>query len=228
MLYDFLLVSLKNSDGDRIKSELERNKLYRVQMVDRAEDALEKIKESRIHCVVFNLESFTKDKISFATHLRSLGFNFPIMFFASYVQKEALEELQKIKKTILIEKPFESKDAWGIADKIVQGRAVPQRFHRRFYTNQKALIQIPVSGDSFLGQIFNLSKGGAYVEIKDGSFSAGDILRLTVPLDKVAKSYTLDAEVMWYSNKGFWQGQPAIGVRFIKSEDIYRNLLDKL
>ena len=228
MLYEFLLVSPKNSDSEKICTELSRNKLYRINTVDKAADVLAKLKEARIHCLVFNLDKFTADKTAFASQIRDLGYGFPIIIFATYLQKNALEALKKVKKVVLIEKPFESKDIWGIAQKMVQGDQVPQRIHRRFYTNQKLQLQNAMSGDNYLGKMYNLSRGGAYVEVDNAQFAAGDIIKITIPLDKVSKSYSLDAEVVWYTQRGFWKGAPAIGVRFVKPDDIYRNLLDKL
>jgi len=77
--------------------------------------------------------------------------------------------------------------------------------------------------------IYNLSVGGAYVEIPVGSdVSPGDIINMTIHLDKVPRAYKVDALVVWSTPKGFWKGNPAVGVRFMKTNDVYRNLLDKL
>jgi hypothetical protein len=229
MLYDFLLISVKNQEAERIQIELERNRLYRVNPMDKAEQALDYIRAAKVNCVVFNLESFTLEKTTFASHLRYLGYNFPIIIFAKHIQNEALVQLKKIPKTVLIEKPFESKDVWGIADKLVQGKKVHQRIFRRFYTSQDAVLESGVQGSRFGAKIYNMSKGGAYVELETPKkLIAGDVLKLTVPLDKVSKAYTVDVEVVWATQEGFWKGKPAVGVRFMKAGDVYRNLIDKL
>jgi len=229
MLYDFLVISLKNEAAERIKTELELNRLYRVRIIDRADVAIENLKTTKVDCVIFNLETYTAEKTTFAENLRQMGYQFPIITFASYVQPEALEALKKIKRTVLIEKPYESKDVWGITEKMVQGKKVGQRIFRRFYTDQQATLEKSNSIDKHPVHIFNMSKGGAYIESENqGSFMNGEILRLTVPLEKMAKNYVVDVEVVWTSPSGYWQGKPAIGVRFIKPQDVYRNLINKL
>lgn len=228
MFYDFLLVSQKNEEAERIQAELGRNRLYKIRLIDRADQVLKYIQTYKIDCVVFNLSVFTVEKVSFASHLRDCGYNFPVMMFSNNIQLAALEALKKIPKTVMIEKPFESKDVWGIADKLVQGRHVSQRIHRRFYTNQKAHLVHSTTGEELSGRIYNMSHGGAYMEIDSGMIKNGDVLRLRIPLDKFSKSYTVDAKVVWASEHGIWNGKPSCGIQFLKSGDVYRNLIEKL
>lgn len=228
MLYEFMMVSPKNESAQKITEELERNKLYRVNLIDAAK-ALEYLKKSRVDCMVFNFDTFTADKAKFAAQIRQIGYNFPIINFATHVHKEALHSLNKIDKTILIEKPFESKDVWGIAQKLVQGKQVAQRVFRRFYTNQQVTIEKSQTGDTLAGKVFNMSRGGAYLEVDTNkNIYSGDILKLTVPLEKVSRSYVVDVEVVWKAERGYWQGQNAVGVKFVKNDDVYRNLLNRL
>lgn len=228
MLYNFLLISQQNEDAKRIKEELERNRLYKVEVVDQASLALDQIRQAKVDCVVFNLDTFNNEKITFASHLRYCGYNFPIIMFAKNIDKNALSALTRIPKTVMIEKPFESKDIWGIAEKMVQGKNVPQRIHRRFYTDQKANLVHATIGTKLSGRIFNMSRGGAYLEIEQGDLKFGDVVRLSVQLDKVSKAYVVDAKVVWASKQGFWQGKPAAGLMFLKAGDVYRNLIEKL
>ncbi len=225
--YNFLLVSRKTADAELIKQEIERNRLYRVHTVETAQAALDNLPNTEINCYVFNFGTFSIDKISLVTDLRDLGYNFAIVIFASFVQKEAYDTVKKIERVVLIEKPFESKDVWGICQKIFQGRKVNQRIFRRFYTNQTAQFEKSGSGEMIDGQIFNLSRGGAYVELKSGDVKPGEMVKVSVKLDEVAKSYNVDAQVVWYSPKTS-NGMAAAGVRFMKSGDVYRNLLTKL
>ncbi len=228
MLYEFLMVSAKDDSATRIREELELNKLYRVHLCD-ASSVLEQLKKNKVDCLVFNFEAFTTDKAQFAQQIRQMGYNFPVINFATHVHKDALNALNKIDKTVLIEKPFESKDVWGIAQKLVQGKQVVQRVYRRFYTDQKIVIEKSQTGDTCSGQVFNMSRGGAYIEVESHeSIHHGDILKLTVPLEKVSKSYVVDVEVVWKAERGYWQGRNAVGVKFIKNDDIYRNLLNRL
>ncbi len=74
-----------------------------------------------------------------------------------------------------------------------------------------------------------MSRGGAYIEVNTHkNIYNGDVLKLTVPLEKVSKSYVVDVEVVWKADKGYWKGVNAVGFKFVKNDDIYRNLLNRL
>lgn len=227
--YKFLLVSKKSADSVRITQEIEKNKRYRVTGVESAVEATSAISKGGIDCLVFNFETFSLSKTKLVTDARNLGNKFPIIIFAALVQKEALEHVKKLGNVVIIEKPFESKDVWGICEKFVQGRKVNQRIFRRFFTDQSAAVEKTGSGETMNVNIYNLSVGGAYVELPSGgNIAAGDIINMTIHLDKVSREYKVDALVVWASPSGFWKGNPAAGLRFMKTNDVYRNLLDKL
>jgi Tfp pilus assembly protein PilZ/AmiR/NasT family two-component response regulator len=227
--YQFLLVSPRNSDALRINQEITRNKWYRVSMVDTASEATTAIAQGEIDCLVFNFEAFNLDKIHVLTNIREIGAGFPIIIFATVIQKEALEFAKKLKHVVIIEKPFESKDVWGICEKLVQGRKVHQRIFRRFFTDQTAAIEKTSNGEKMKANIYNLSRGGAYIELQSGRLAQpGEIINLTIHLNKVSKAYHVDAIVVWASPRGSWRGNPALGVQFVKANDVYRNLLNKL
>jgi hypothetical protein len=226
--YNFILVSRKTGDAFKIREEIERNRLYRVQMIETAPDAIERINLGGIHCLAFNFDTFHTNKIHVITHLRDIGYTFPIIIFAAFVQREAYELIKKMDRVVIIERPVEAKDIWGICQKIVQGTKVNQRVFRRFYTNQPAVLEKTITGETVTGEIFNLSRGGAYMEVRSGRLKPGEMLKVTIQLDKVSRAYNVDAQVVWATAKGFWGGKPAVGLKFVKAGDVYRNLLDKL
>jgi len=229
MPYKFLLVSRRSDDAYKIREELERNRLYEVEVVETAQLALKRMQEADTHCVVLNLESFTIDKMKMITDLRDLNIRCPVILMATYVQPEALQRVQTASPTaVVIEKPFEAKDLWGIAQKLVQGVPVPQRIHRRFYTNQITKVEKLANGHGFMGRVYNLSKGGAYVEIEQGRLQVGEVVTMSMQLSKVSRAYNVDAEVVWSVARGIWKGRPAVGLRFVKPDDVYRNMLQKL
>ncbi|MDZ4676027.1 MAG: PilZ domain-containing protein [Oligoflexia bacterium] len=226
--YNFILVSRKTGDAFKIRDEIERNRLYSVEMIETAPAALGRLAKGDISCMVFNFDSFNQQKISVITNLRDMGYTFPVIIFAAFVQKEAYDIVKKMDRVIIIECPFEAKDVWGICQKIVQGAKVNQRIFRRFYTNQKAVLEKTISGEIIAGAIYNLSHGGAYMELHSGRVRRGEILKVTIQLNKISKAYNVDAQVVWTTPQGFWLGKPAIGLKFMKAGDVYRNLLDKL
>lgn len=226
--YNFLMVSKPNPDAAKIREEIERNKLYKVRRAETARTSMDHILNSQIDCLVYNFQSYTRNKSSLITDLRDLGHEFPIMVFAGYLDSLALKDLEAMEKIVAIEKPFEAKDVWGICSKLVQGVAVKQRIHRRFYTNQNAVLEKTVTGETLKTQIYNMSRGGCYLELNAGRVSPGELLRLTIPLDKVSRTYSVDGQVVWSNSKGYWQGKPSAGIKFMNTGDVYRNLLDRL
>ncbi len=227
--YKFLLISKPGEDADKIRKEIERNKLYQILHTETSQTTMDHLNNTKFDCLVYNLDSYTNPKIKLVTDLRELGHKFPIMMFAGHIDGTALTHLQKTdKNTVAIEKPFEPKDVWGICSKIVQGVRVSQRIHRRFYTNQKAVVEKSISGEVLSGQVFNMSRGGLYIELNHGRVRNGELVRLTIPLDKVNRTYNVDAEAVWTAPEGTWTRKPAVGFRFISAHDVYRNLLEKL
>jgi Tfp pilus assembly protein PilZ len=156
-----------------------------------------------------------------------MGYTLPVIVFSEKVDKEAFDRVKKIPKVVIIEKPFESRDVWGICEKILQGKPVYQRVFRRFPTAQMAAIEKTMTGERYSGNIVNLSRGGAYVELASGHILPGDLLRLNIQSGSSAKQYAIDAEVVWAKTNEVNKTRSNVGLRFMKSEDVYRNLLNK-
>jgi CheY-like chemotaxis protein len=226
--YRFLLVSRASAEADKIVSEVHRNKLYKVKQVESAREALVEMYQDKPHALILNINAFTMDRISLITDLRDLGFAAPVIIFASKIQKEVFEPIRRLPHSVIIEKPYESKDVWGICEKFVQGRRVYQRIHRRFYVNQEVALRRMTNGEFMAGRAYNMSVGGTYMELGYGRLSAGEIVKLSVPLDRMGKTYNVDAEVVWASGRVAWNGSSSAGLRFVRASDVYRNLLNRL
>jgi Tfp pilus assembly protein PilZ len=118
---------------------------------------------------------------------------------------------------------------WGIIGKLAQGTNVRQQRHRRFFTNQEIEVE-PLTriGSTYRGNVFNLSRGGAYIEVQEGQLSVGDLVRFSVQLNELSKKYIVHGKVVWNTDRGSHAGNPGMGVAFMNSGDIYQNLLRKL
>jgi len=227
--FNFLFVTLKSDETEKIKTEIERNRLYRVHYVETAQEAIECIQRGGVHSLVFNFGALTSERMKLVSNFRDIGFTAPMILFTGAVEKSALDEIQKRhSKTVMIEKPFESKDVWGICQKLLQGQRVNQRVFRRYYTNQFAAVEKSNTGEKIDGHIFNLSRGGAYFECDRGRVRPGDMVRVNIPLDKLQRQYHVDAEVVWYSPATGARVKAAAGLRFVNSSAVYRDLLSRL
>jgi Tfp pilus assembly protein PilZ len=117
----------------------------------------------------------------------------------------------------------------GLARKLMVTKAVPRQEFRRFRTNVSATLETFISGEKYNSQMFNLSKGGAYFESsKKPAVSVGDLLRLKVSLGDVDRDHHMHGRIVWTTPKGITAGGYGIGVKFLKSTDIYRKLLDRV
>jgi DNA-binding NarL/FixJ family response regulator len=227
MNFRVLMIGKRNGETIAIRNSLDREKRFRVEIATTAKTAIQRITTQNMNLVVFNLENFTKDKIRLASDLRELGYGFPVLVLSQIVAPDTFNEVSRMYQTVLLEKPFESKDLIGITDKLVLGRPVQQRFHKRFYTNQMANISLFGGGD-LSAKIYNLSRGGAYIETPKVELTEGDLMRVNVSLNEVHRLYNVDARVIWKTKRGMWSGEPGYGLEFIKGTDVYRGLLKKL
>ncbi len=179
--------------------------------------------------LIFETKILTADDLQYLQNLRTLGYAYPFLVVA---EKSAvpsfLQNLDKWKAHYL-EKPFEFKSLRGLVQKLMSTRLVPQQKHRRYKTQQSATLETYVSGDVITSQMFNLSVGGAYVELNNKDrVSIGDLVRLKVKLDHLEREHCVNARVVWTTHKGLNGNGFGVGVRFIKGNDIYRQLMDKV
>ena len=69
----------------------------------------------------------------------------------------------------------------------------------------------------------------AYFETeKKPAASVGDLVKMQVVLDDVSKSHMMSARIVWTTRKGAYSGGYGLGVKFVRNEEIYRSLLEKL
>lgn len=223
-----LLIGKRNEEIVALKQQLSRNTGYEVELASLAQRAIQRITTGRIDLCVFNFELFTKDKIKMATDLRTLGYEFPVLVLSRIIAMDAYEAIQNMHHTILLEKPFEHKDLTGICDKMISNLPVSQRHHRRFYTNQFASVAPFKGGAAIDAKLYNLSRGGAYIETPKDTVKTGDVVQLNIQLQEVYRKYNVNAKVIWTKKDGLWGTGPGVGVEFIKAKDVYRDLLHKI
>lgn len=227
-LYKIFLFSENNNSAKELKEVLEKNRLYDVHLVDPNLLTFGKVPYAGIHLGLFDMEIFNRHKMRMLTDSREMGYEFPMLALARWMAPDAVAMVEKTSKTILLEKPYEQKDLWGLVKKLTQGNAAKQRYHRRFFTNQSTSMEMIQNGSKVTGSIFNLSRGGAYVEYEQSSLKVGDMMRFHVDLKDMKKAYSVNAKVVWISPKSDQPGRFGAGIEFMKAGDVYRNLLSKI
>jgi hypothetical protein len=93
---------------------------------------------------------------------------------------------------------------------------------RRFETREKAAIEIYGKSGVIYADLKNLSKTGACIEcrIEGLPLIKGDLIRMTVTLEQLRKSYLINAEVIWANG-------PISGLTFLQPKKLVEKLVEK-
>ena len=175
--------------------------------------------------VVFNVPEWTRAEAAILVDLRKAGYRGPVLVAAKASAGKALKSLQAMSGVTYLEKPFETRDLMGIIRKMLTDRAVSQRIHRRFYTDQDAEIEMDGQVNRYATRLRNISRGGAYIEFLSlAKVRIGDIVRVKVELADLNRTYTMPAKVVWTS-LGTLTGGTGVGVEFVGPGDVKKNVL---
>ncbi|MNJ99802.1 PilZ domain protein [compost metagenome] len=93
---------------------------------------------------------------------------------------------------------------------------------KRFSTEEAAQVEVYGHVGIMDVQLKNLSKTGAFIEMSQGEYvpQKGDLLNLTVTLDKLQKSHNVDAQVVWSKGAG-------MGICFITKDEVLERMMAK-
>lgn len=225
-----VLLSCKSIDDARfLKSYIETELPYEVFLAFQPNEIEAQLKAKSCHLLIMQTGNLAKQDLSYALALRQNGYNYPIMMITDTLGGASIEQFNEKHKIYFMERPFELKTLKGLARKLMVARAVPQQVFRRYKTNLEATLETFITGDKFETHMFNLSKGGAYFELpRKPGMNVGDLLRLKVHLKDMERDHHIHGRVVWTTHKGHAAGGYGVGVKFMKTTDIYRNLLDKV
>lgn len=214
--------------GEEIKNFIQSRLPYDVTLSSSRNATVEAITQRAVHMLLYETTKFVESDLQYIRDLRQQGYFYPTLIVADTAEIPGFVNVSEKLKCHLLLKPFEYKALRGITQKLMLSRNLPQQMHRRFHTQQKAVLETYFTGEVITSQMFNLSVGGAYFEF-DGKprVAVGDLVRLKVSLYDVSREHSVNARVVWTTRKGI-QGGTGIGVRFIKGDDIYRQLMDKV
>ncbi len=214
-------------DARFLKTYIESELPYEVFLGLKPADIETALKAKNIHLLMLQSGKPAKQDIAYALSLRNTGFNYPILMITDAIGNLKVDELNDRHRIYFMERPFELKTLKGLARKLMVSKAVPQQIFRRYRTNISATLETFISGDKFITHMFNLSRGGAYFELpQKPSVGIGDLLRLKVHLNDMEREHNVHGRVIWTTHRGHAAGGYGLGIKFMKSTDIYRKLLD--
>lgn len=179
--------------------------------------------DGKTNLLVYNCQHFNSSMRGHIKDWRSQGYLGPVVILVKVPNTKILDGFADLRNVTIIEKPYENKDLVGIVSKYLGEDKVSQRKHRRFLTDQKAVLESynkDFTGDT---TILNISKGGAYIVGDLTDISKGDLLRVCFDLDQIKKSRTMSAQVVWKSKHA---GEHSAGLKFITKSQVYDTLLN--
>jgi DNA-binding NtrC family response regulator len=225
-----IFLSCKSVDDARfLKNYLETELPYEVILGFSPRDVEQAVRQRQFHLLITQTGNLARQDLNFAKQLRDLGYSYPIMTITDSLGVESFEEAAEKLRLFFLERPFELKALKGLARKLMVAKSVSQQIFRRYRTNLNATVETFVSGERYTTHMFNLSRGGAYFELSQRPIvSVGDLLRVKVSLADVEKDHQVHGRVVWTTHKGHSAGGYGLGVKFMKSNEIYRSLLDKV
>ncbi|MGE0763982.1 MAG: PilZ domain-containing protein [Bdellovibrionales bacterium] len=215
--------------GEQIKNFIETRLPYEVSISFDRKMTQDLLGQRSIQMLLFETNKFVENDLILLKDVRASGFVYPSLIIAESIEVPNFLAVAEKFKTHLLTKPFEFKALRGITQKLMLARSVPQQMHRRFRTQQNTVLETYLTGEVISSQMYNLSVGGAYFEFNDKPrVAVGDLVRLKVNLNDVSREHCVNARVVWTTRKGMNGGGFGAGVRFIKGQDIYRQLMDKV
>jgi hypothetical protein len=228
-MYQVAIYCPHPTDETSISETLEVNFKLPIFTVNNAKALKDLISHKSINLMVYDTPVFTMADFEYLRDLKSLSLSAPVLVVTRKVEKDPIQLSAERQRFVVMERPFEVKDLLGVSRKLLHYRHAGQRIHRRFYTVEKAKIETFTTGESFDGSLLNVSRGGAYCETAaNPRLSLGDLVRLNVDLYELGREYVFYAKVVWTTRRGISTGGPGIGLQFIKSSDVYTNLMKKM
>lgn len=90
----------------------------------------------------------------------------------------------------------------------------------RHLTRERAYLEIYGRMGTLVAELKNLSATGAFLEIQHGDYipRKGDLIRVTVPLETLGRTHSVNAEVIWGKSLG-------VGVCFLNRHETMTKML---
>jgi response regulator RpfG family c-di-GMP phosphodiesterase len=227
--YTFLLFKQEVEGCAQIESEILSRGNCSVHTVDTLRELFDYVANGKINSLIFNLKVFDANTLKVIQKIKTMTPNLSTTIVTSTkIQNLDYQKLREYKEIVVVEKPIKAGDFSRLTDRLVQGLPIYYREHKRFVTKQTLHMEKVTNNAKYDGYVYNISKGGAYIELAKGILNPGDLCRVSIKLDQISKAHNFHAEVVWISPKGQNQAGPAAGLKFISEEEMYSSLLEKV
>ncbi len=222
MSHRIVLASISEEENFILKKKIDPlvTELGEMRFLSVRPQGLSSVLDPNSSLVIMNTSNYTKEIRASVMSLRAAAYSGPILVTSKIESLESVRELQSMQNMVFLEKPFEIRDLQGIIRKFLNARSVYQRIHRRYNTVMSADVEWGDNRPKATSILFNLSKGGAYIELVGSSLvKKGDQLKVHITLDEIQKTYAMPAKVIWCSNRGM-NGGCGVGVEFLSKSGL--------
>lgn len=222
------IASRTEEENQILKRKLEplREEFDKLRFVGLHPQGLAMSARDNMAAVIVNVSDWGSIEGLTLSGLRDAGYAGPVLIIAKSIAEGSLRRLRSIDGVVFLEKPFEAKDLVGIVHKMLRARAVEQRVHRRFYTDEMAEI-VPFGQNLiYSSRVCNMSKGGAFLEfVRAAPLRKGDMVRVKVELKEVNRTYTVPARVVWTGRANDADSNFTAGVEFVGVANVQKSVI---
>ena len=209
-----------------VKDYLESRLPYPIDLSSTPKESINLLGSRPYSLFICTMNAYEQQDLDWVKEIRAGGFSQPILILAKELDHAAMTASILNERVHFAEKPFEMTSLKGLVMKLIKQRNIPQQKYKRFRTNQKLAIESYSTGEVIESSMYNLSVGGAYFESSDKcKASIGDLLKMSVNLNDVSSRHMMNARVIWTTKKGSYSGGYGMGVKFVKNEEVYKQLL---
>jgi hypothetical protein len=160
--------------------------------------------------VMLDLEKWVPSDEMALSDLRGAGFDGSVIVLTKRVD-EAASQSYGTEKVIFYDRTKGIRELLGITKRTLLGSLIAARKHPRHPTNETAEMQIDGIRGTYVCNLKNLSKGGAYLELTRAlNIRIGDTVILKINLEKVNRVYSVRARIAWIQS-------PGLGVEFLSN-----------
>ena len=216
------------NDANELEQAVKASGSCDVEVVENAAQLIDRVGKGDVNGLVCNVNHFDLPLLSLLTKAKDLCRRMLTVVVSESIDKKVATEIRKIDKIVNVEKPESVKSLSLLCERIVQGQEISGRNHKRFKTNQKATVQRLESSETIEAHVYNMSKGGAYLELNRGTLKAKDIVKVIIQLDSLGKEHVVHARVMWTVSRGLVENKFGAGIEFVNSDEAYISMLEKI
>jgi predicted SpoU family rRNA methylase len=226
----FLLFASEVEGSEELKKEIESSGIGDIEKVRSLDLARTQVSSGEVQGLILNLKIFSLNEVKLVDLFYALNNNIMIIVVSRQIDEAAYSKVKDLKHVVLLQRPFrEAKVIALFCKKMITGRETFRREHFRYMSNQHGSIEVLSNKNVHMGNIVNISRGGALFESDhDMNLVDHEIVRLGIQLSEINKIHIMTAEIVWISPFDPKTKKMSIGLKFLGSKELVNALYNEL